>query len=140
MSDDDFDDDPAYLGGALRDPDAERRVTVRSWEEAVDLFVPAIKAAVRELIDTHGPLTPDHFRAYAILQREMGEVADGFLELTNPRKFRTDEDIEKGVLHYSHELTQVIAVCMCILFNTFGKGIEDGAVPATFVPPSKEVH
>lgn len=110
---------------------------VAKAEDAVDIFVPGIKAAVRELEAKHGPLTPHMLRAFAILQREVGEVADAVLDLTRTATTTNAVDyemvaakIEAQSQHTAHEIAQVIAVCVYMLINLFGDRItSDGPAP-----------
>lgn len=118
--------------------------------DAVDLFVPGIKAAIRELEEKHGPLTADLLRAFAIFQREGGEVADAVLDLTkfaarnaDPRLMvKVPEDVmEAAIQHTSHEIAQCIAVLIYMLINLFGDRISATGEAPTLVPnPSDKVN
>lgn len=118
--------------------------------DAVDLFVPGIKAAIRELEEKHGPLTPDLLRAFAIFQRESGEVADAILDLTkmaavNASSFTMvkvpDSIIETAVQHTGHEIAQCIAVLTYMLINLFGDRIHtENPEPPILVPGNDKVN
>lgn len=114
--------------------------------DAVDLFVPGIKAAVKELEEKHGPLTPELYRAFTIFIREVGEVSDAVLDLTKLAQHhqlhiqgRTPiaipEDVmEKAVQHLGHEIAQSIAVLVYMLINLFGDRIATEGEAPVLVP------
>lgn len=121
--------------------DDDYKQIAASAAEAVDLFVPGIKAAVAELEIKHGPLTPNLLRAYAILQREQGEVADAILVLTKDIMVKPPEIAQAQETHLAHELAQVIAVAVYMLVNIFGTRVQGaGATPPNLVPGKDTVN
>ena len=130
--------------------DKDYQQVVASAADALDLFVPGIKAAIRELEEKHGPLTPNLLRAFAIFQREGGEVADAVLDLSKMAAAHQakiivipGEVLESATQHLGHEIAQCIAVLTYMLINLFGDRIEssqESGAPIVLVPENDKVN
>lgn len=119
---------------------------VGSAVDAVDLFIPSIKAAVAELEAKHGPLTPNLLRAYAIFVRESGEVADAILDVTKAAAaHQNGVAIPEGIMeqmtqHLGHEIAQCMAVLTYMLINVFGDKIQTATEAPNLVPGNDKVQ
>jgi NTP pyrophosphatase (non-canonical NTP hydrolase) len=122
------------------DRDRDYRQVIVSVADAVDMFVPNFKAAVKALESKHGPLTRDTVRAAAIMSREMGEVTDAALILTyRPSGVAIPETVhEAQVQHLCEEISQVIAVGIYMLCNLLGERVDTEIEKPILVPEQSQ--
>lgn len=133
----------------MSDDSNDYQQVMASAADALDLFIPGIKAAIRELEAEHGPLTPNMLRAFAIFQRETGEVADAILDITKMATAQQngitipDGILETASQHLGHEIAQCIAVLTYMLINLFGDRVDtarEGGAPIALVPGNDKVN
>lgn len=69
-----------------------------------------LKREIKSAFLAHGPIPKDPLRALAILVEEVGEVAEGVLQLDRPAP--PDSGRQRQWLHVVDELNQVAAVAV----------------------------
>ena len=81
-----------------------------------------VRSAIGQAEALHGPLTDDHFRAFAILGEEVGEVAKALLE--NRRALAKGRSGTAERVNARLELAQVAATAVLMLINLKREGAE----------------